>query len=322
MRYFGRRLAHAAFLLFGVSLLSFTFLALAPGEFLGEMRANPQMSRETIEALRAQYGLDRSVPVRYARWVGSVVRGEMGYSFAYNMPASTLLRGRIRNTLLLTVIATALAWLIAIPVGVWASVAKGRWSQRFFGGGTSTLLALPDLMVALMLLMFAVHSRRLPAGGMTSPGFAGLTWSGKLADLAAHMALPVLAIVISTLPMLVRHVRSSMMEVLQAPFIQAARYHGLGQGKILFGYCLRAAANPLISLLGLSLAALLSASLLVEIVMGWPGLGPLLLEAVQAHDVHVVIGATLCSTLFLVGGNLVGDILLYAADPRIREGRA
>jgi peptide/nickel transport system permease protein len=132
------------------------------------------------------------------------------------------------------------------------------------------------------------------------------------------MALPVTALVLSSLPILIRHVRSSVVEVLGAPFLRAAEGHGIPRRRLLYRYALRAAANPLISLFGFSIGALLSGSLLVEVVMSWPGIGPLLLEAILSRDLYVVIGAVLLSTIFLVSGNLLADLLLYWADPRIR----
>jgi peptide/nickel transport system permease protein len=140
----------------------------------------------------------------------------------------------------------------------------------------------------------------------------------KLRDITLHMTLPVAALVLANLPMLVRYVRASVAEVLDAPFLRAAAGHGLPEHKLLLGYALRAAANPLISLFGFSVGTLLSGSLLVEVVMSWPGLGPLLLESILARDFCVVIGGVLLSMVFLIAGNLFADILLYWADPRIR----
>jgi len=320
MRYLVRRLLHAVLVLWGVSVLSFLFSEMAPGDYLAEMRMMPQISKETIAAQRAQYGLDRPLPIKYARWLKSVARGDLGYSFAYNMPARKLLGVRARNTLMLTCTAVLLSWLFAIPLGVWAAHHQRGWAGRVFGAGTSVLLAIPDLLLALVFLMVAVRTRLLPPGGMVSVNFAELTPLGKLQDLTAHMLLPVVVIVLGTLPMLVRHVRAAMLEVLDAAFIRAARGHGLPERWVLFRYALPAAANPLISLFGFSVATLLSASLLVEVIMSWPGLGPMLLEAIFARDLYLVIGAVVLSTLFLVAGNLVADLLLYAADPRIRTG--
>jgi peptide/nickel transport system permease protein len=155
-----------------------------------------------------------------------------------------------------------------------------------------------------------------------SLGFADLGPWEKTKDVIAHFLLPVTALTLVNLPVLVRHVRASVVEVLGAPFIQAARAIGVPERRLLFHHALRVAANPLISLLGLSVAALLSASLVVETIMSWPGLGPLLLEAVVARDLHLVVGAVTCSTVLLIAGNLLADGLLFLVDPRIRPGQA
>lgn len=320
MRFFARRLLHGLFLLFGVSVLSFLFVSLAPGSFLDEMRLSPQISLETVAALRAQYGLDRPLPVRYARWVRSVLRGDMGFSFAYNSPAAPLLRVRARNTLVLTGSATLLAWAIAIPVGMWAAARKGRGFDQLTTTSTAALLAVPDLLLALSLLLLAVRTGWFPTGGMVSLNFEALRFGAKVKDLATHLTLPVVTLVVGTLPVLVKHVRAAMIEVLDSTFLRAARGHGIPRQRLLFRYALPAGANPLISLFGFSVGTLLSTSLLVEVVMSWPGLGPLLLEAILARDLYLVIGAVMFSTVFLVAGNLLADMLLYASDSRIRTG--
>ncbi|HWQ52476.1 MAG TPA: ABC transporter permease [Bryobacteraceae bacterium] len=307
-----RRLAHAALVLFGVSVLSFAFLELAPGDYLSEMRLDPRIAPETVAALRARHGLDQPLPVKYARWVASAARGDLGFSFAYNTPAAPLVWTRARNTLVLTMAATLAAWLIAIPLGLWFAARRGGWADRAGAAGLAALVSIPDLLLALLLLMFAVRTRALPAGGMFTPGEAGIL------DLAAHMLLPVAALVLGALPVLVRHVRAAVAETLQAPFIEAARAHGIPTVRLLWRHALPAAANPLISLFGFSVGTLLSASLLVEVVMSWPGLGPLLVEAILARDLFVVIDGVLFSAVFLIAGNLLADVLLYVADPRIR----
>lgn len=318
MRYIFRRLIEAAILLLGVSVLTFLFSALAPGNYFDEMRLNPQISPETVASLRAQYQLDRPLPVRYARWASALLRGEMGFSFAYNSPVAPLLAVRARNTLLLTLTATLIAWAIALPLGIWSATCIGRWPDRVVSWATASFLILPDLVLALGLLIVAVRSGWFPTGGLVSAGFETFSTLGKIRDVAMHLALPVAALVLTSLPILVRHVRAAVGEVLDAPFLRAAEGHGIPRRRLLYGYALRAAANPLISLLGFSLGALLSGSLLVEVVMSWPGLGPLLLEAILARDLYVVIGGVLLSTIFLVSGNFLADMLLYWADPRIR----
>jgi len=320
MRYLASRLGHGILLLFGVSVLSFVFFELAPGDYLDEMRLDPRISPETVESLRAQYGLDRPLHERYLAWLASTLRGEMGYSFAYRSPAGPLIWQRARRTLFLSATATALAWLLAVPLGIWWATRRGRRGDGGLGLLSSTLLAVPDILFALCLLLIAVRTGAAPAGGMVSVDFADLGLWARAGDLASHLALPVAALVLGSLPLLVRHVRASMVEVLEAPFIRAARAHGVPGGRLLFRHALPAAANPLLSLFGLSLASLLSGSILIEVVFSWPGLGPLLLEAILARDLHLVVGAVVFSTLFLVGGNLLADVLLYAVDPRIRAG--
>lgn len=256
--------------------------------------------------------------MKYLDWLRSVSRGELGFSLAYNRPVASLLWPRALNTLMLTVPATALAWLLAIPLGAWSASARGRWGDRLCALATTALLAVPEPLLAVGLLLLALRTGAFPTGGRLSDGFADMAAWPQAKDSAAHLFLPVTALVLVNLPILVRHVRASLLDVLSTPFILAARARGVPHGRLLFRDALKAAANPLISLFGLSIAALLSTSLVVELVMGWPGLGPLLLDAIAARDLHVVIGAVLCSTLLLLGGNLLADGLLYFADPRVR----
>ena len=317
--YLAHRAGHAFLLLFGVSVLLFLLFQAAPGDFLSEMRLNAQISPETVTELRVQYGLDQPLPVRYWKWVKSSAKGEFGYSFAYNTPAATLLWPRARNTLLLSVPALMISWLIAVPLGVLFAGWKGRWSDRLFSSGTSTLLALPDVLIALLALLIALKTGMFPVGGMSSVNAQDQSIWGWLRDLGWHMILPTGALVVGSVTIILRHVRASVGEVLESSYMRAAEGHGLSRFKLLFGHALPAAANPLISLFGLSVAVLLSVSLLIEVVMSWPGMGPLLLEAILARDLFVVIGAVMFSTLFLIGGNLLADVLLYAFDPRIRR---
>jgi peptide/nickel transport system permease protein len=318
MRYIARRLLHGLLLLVGVSMLSFLFADLAPGDYFSELRTDPRVSPETIAALRAQSGLDRPLPVRYAAWVASVLRGDFGYSLAYNSPVGPLLWERVRATLLLTGTATLLAWLMAVPLGIWNATARGTWGDSVSQVVLSFLLAIPDLLLAIVFLMLAVQSGYFPTGGMMSPGWPSLSAPEQVLDVAWHLALPVAVLVLGMLPALVRHVRASMAEAIDSPFALSARAQGIPGRRLLFRHLLPAAANPLLSLFGFSLGTLLSASLLIEVVMGWPGLGPLFLEAIMARDFALVLAVVMLSASFLVVGNLLADILLYRMDPRIR----
>ena len=318
MRYLGRRLADSLFLLVVVSLLSYAFAQLAPGDYFSELRTDPRISAETVAGLRAQAGLDRPFPVKYASWVRSVIKGDFGYSLAYNSPVAPLLGQRIRGTLLLTGTATFLAWLLAVPLGIWNATVRGTWRDRLTQVILSVLLTVPELLLAIVLLVLAAESGWFPAGGMLSAGFSEMAGWARFRDLAWHLALPVAVLVLGMLPVLVRHVRASMLETIDSPFALSARAHGIPRRRLLFRHLLPAAMNPLISLFGFSLGTLLSASLLVEVVMGWPGLGPLFLEAILARDFALVLAVVMCSAMFLVAANLVADLLLYRLDPRIR----
>lgn len=321
MRYLGRRLAHAFLVLLGASVLSFVLAEAAPGEFIDELRLVPGVSDATLAGLRERYALDASLPEKYLRWLRSIGRGELGFSLAYEGPVGPLLWPRARNTLLLTIPATALAWLLAVPIGAWAASGRGGRLDRIVAGTTTTLLSLPEVLVGLLLLLIALRTGWFPAGGMVSPGYAELDSRAKMLDAASHVVLPITALTLAILPVIVRHVRASLIDVLETSFIHAARAQGIPERRVLFRHALRAAANPLISLLGLSVAGLLSASLVIETILSWPGLGPLMIEAVGARDLHLVVGVVTCSTALLVAGTLLADALLYFADPRVRAER-
>jgi len=313
-----RRAAHAVLLLIFVTAISFVMLELAPGDFASEMRMNPQISSETIDAVRERYGLDRPLPVRYARWIAAAARGDFGFSFAYNVPASSLLWVRARNTLIIAVPAMAIAWTIALLLGAWTAHRKGGWIDRTAGGVTSALLGVPDVLLALGALALAAATGWFPTGGLQSGRVSDGSTVAAAIDLAWHAALPVLVLVLASVPALLRHVRAGFVEVLDAPALRAARGHGIAPRRLLVRHALPLAANPFISLAGFSVATLLSGSLLVEVVLSWPGLGPLLIDAIFARDVHVVIGAVVLSTALLACANLLADLALVVVDPRIR----
>jgi peptide/nickel transport system permease protein len=295
---------------------------MAPGSFFDELRLNPQISPETLANLQAQYGLNQPLGIRYARWMLSAAHGDFGYSLAYNAPVGTLLWGRARNTLLLTSAATLLTWITALPLGLITASCRRKVFDRMITVASSFLLSIPEIVFAIALLAFAVRTRIVPVGGMASLGFDDLSGWEKLRDIALHLLLPVSILVLGGVAVVERHVRASVAEVLNAPCIQAARGLGISRTRLLFRHVLPLAANPAISLFGFSLAGLLGGSLLVEVVTGWPGLGPLILDATFSRDLYVVIAAVMLSAVFMVAGNFIADLLLFACDPRIRAGEA
>jgi len=296
-RFLLRRMIHTLLLLLSVSGGSFLLLELAPGNFLTEAKLNPQLSPQTLAALHDRLGLDRSLPERYLYWLKSATQGDFGISFAYNMPVSVLIWPRMRSTLLLTATSLGLAWSIALPLGVWAAARKGSSLDRLLVLLTSGLLSIPELVLACGLLIVAAKTAWLRIGGL---------------PLAVCVLAP------ASLPLLLRHIRAGVLTASGASYVRAARAHGISEGRLWFRHVLPAASHSLISLFGLSVAGLLSSSLLVEVVVGWPGLGPLFLEAVAARDFYIVAGVVFLSANFLAVGNLLADLLLYYGDPRIR----
>jgi len=301
MMYVLQRFLRSVLLLWGLSFLCFLFTEMAPGSFFDEMRLNPQISPETIASLRTRYGLDRPLGVRYARWTIAAIHGDLGYSIAYNTPVTPLL---------------------GVPLGLLTGSARGKFADKLATPTSSFLLAVPEIVLAVGILALVVRWRFVPAGGMMSLGFEDLSPWQKIRDIAVHMLVPGLILVLGGVAVVERHVRASVLEVLNMPYIQAARGLGIGRVRLLFLHVLPVAANPAISLFGFSIAALLGGSLVVEVVTAWPGLGPLILEATLSRDLYLVIGAVLLSAVFMIAGNLIADLILVASDPRIRAGES
>jgi peptide/nickel transport system permease protein len=300
------------------SILSFTLASIAPGDYFEDMRVNSAITPETLDKLKAHYGLDRPIQERYLQWISSIPRSQWGFSFAYNSPAAPILLSRSRNTLLLTGVATCFAWLTALAWGGWAAMHQGGILDYLATITSAFLLATPEVVLALCLLFFAVRTGYFPVGGLTSdPTPVSGIWT-YIWDLVDHLMLPAIALAAGSLPLLLSHVRDAISEALRSPFIEAAVSYGLSPVRILVRHALPAAANPLITLFGTSIGMLISSSLLTEAVFGWPGLGQLMLEAVEARDFFLVVDSAMLSTAFFLLGTLVADILLYLADPRIR----
>lgn len=312
------RVAQAVVLLAIVSIIAFAFAALTPGAFTDEMRMNPQISAETLRSLTARYGLDRPLPARYAAWVRATVAGDLGVSITYGVPVAALFWPRACATLLLAAVATAAAWLLAVPLAVGSAMRRGRMTDRLTMMLTSLPLASSDLLIGLAVLWIGVQSALVPTGGMTSVGFETMRAAGRWRDVVWHLLMPATALTIILLPPIFRQVRAALVDALESPHVDAARAHGLSPATLLCAYVLPLAANAQISIVGLSLAGLLSASLVIEVVMSWPGLGPLLLEATLARDHDVVVGIVLASAVMVWLGNTVADILLALFDPRVR----
>ena len=313
-----RRLSQSAIVLLAVSMCAFGLAELAPGDPFTAEQLDSSFSEATFERLRQRAGLEDPLPIRYGRWLASVARGELGISIAHGRPVVDLLLPRLAATLTLTVLASTAAWLLALGLGAWGARRPDGLIDRAGMSLVSTLQATPELLLALLAAALALRLG-LPVSGMASLDADSYGTVGRLVDRLRHLFLPVSVLTLASLPPLLRHTRAAMEEAFHSSHVLAARARGLSEQRVFLGYVLPLAANPLISLFGISFGALVSGSLVVEVVLGWPGVGPLMLEAVFARDLHVIVAGTLCAGAFLLAGNTVADLALHRLDPRLES---
>jgi peptide/nickel transport system permease protein len=318
LRHIVHRLLNLIPMLLGITLISFIIIQLSPGDFLAEMRLNPIVSQQTVDQMRANFGLDQPLHVQYLRWLWNALRLDFGYSFAFQVPVMWLIGSRLANTLLLNVVALAVAWLIAIPLGIHAARRQYSWSDNALSLGAYFGISTPTFLSCLFLLYWAFKTGWLPIGGMTSIDHEFLPWWGKILDIAHHMVIPVLVLGVLSVAGLMRQMRANLLEVLRQDYVRTARSKGLDEPTVINKHAVRNAINPLITLFGFELGGLLGGSAILENVIGWPGLGRLIVEATIQKDLYVVMAALVIGSVTLVVGNLIADILLAYADPRIR----
>lgn len=318
IKYIARRLLQIIPILLAITILSFAIMQIAPGNYLDTLRGQPTISPQTIEQLTRDFGLDQPWYVQYWRWLTNAMQGDFGYSFTYKIPIFTLIGQRLYYTFWLSFWAMLLAWLTAIPLGVYAATHRNSWADRIVSLLSYTQTALPGFFVALLALILAARTGWFPLGGATSVNYDTLDAFGKIKDTSWHMILPVLVLGSRGIGGLLRQMRGNTLEVLSEQYIVAARARGLSEKMVLWKHAVRNSINPLITLFGFELSGLLAGAALVENVIAWPGLGRLLLEAVQTRDIYVAMGSFVMGTILLVVGNLVADILLAVTDPRIR----
>jgi peptide/nickel transport system permease protein len=318
--YILKRLLQAILTLFLASALSFAIVQLAPGDYLDTLRDNPTISPERIKELQQQFGLDQPAIVQYWRWLVRVVtRFDFGTSFAYFRPVKDLLIERIPATLLLAIASIIVTWTIAIPLGIVSAVKQNSPIDRFLRVISYLGQGFPSFIIALLLLIVAQNlSPLFPVGGMTSIDREDFSFVGKILDLAWHMILPTIALSITSFAGLQRLTRGQLLDVLRQDYIQTARAKGLPENRVIYVHALRNAINPLITLLGFEFASLLGGAFIAEYFFNWPGLGRLILQAVQAQDLYLVMASLMMGAVMLIVGNLLADLLLKAVDPRIR----
>ncbi len=318
--YVVKRILQALLTLLLASALSFVIIQLAPGDYLDTLKENPKISPERIEQLRRQFGLDKSWFEQYFLWLWQIVtRGNFGTSFVYQRSVASLLWERVPATLLLAISSLVVTWAIAIPLGIVGAVNQNRWSDRLLQVMSYAGQGFPSFITALLLLILAQNTSPLfPVGDMTSIDHDELVPLGKMIDIAWHMILPTIALSITSFAGLQRITRGELLDVLRQDYIQTARAKGLPENKVIYIHALRNAINPLITLLGFEFASLLSGAFIAEFFFNWPGLGRLILQAVQAQDLYLVMASLMMGAVMLIVGNLLADLLLKVVDPRIK----
>jgi ABC-type dipeptide/oligopeptide/nickel transport system permease component len=311
--YVARRLLLALPVLFGVSLLVFAVLHMAPGDPAAIM-LGAQATREDVERLQRDLGLDRPLPVQYARWMGHVLRGDLGRSIPLGREVLPEVLLRFRATLILTLGALVIAVAVGVPAGIISATRQHTWLDRLGMGVAVTGVSLPVFWTGIMLIIvFALSLRWFPSAGMVSP-----YGSGGLSDLLWHLVLPAVTLGTASAAALARLTRSSVLEIVRQDYVRSARAKGLGERLVITRHVLKNAINPIITVLGLQVGYLLGGAILTETVFSWPGLGSMMVRAIQARDYPLVQGGVLLIATTFVLVNLVVDLLYAVFDPRIR----
>jgi peptide/nickel transport system permease protein len=308
----------------GATILVFLVIQAAPGDFLDARKLDPRTTPATIERLERQFGLDKSLPEQYVRWLGNFLRGDLGVSFDSNVPVWDLIAPRIGNSALLVFGELFFLYLIAVPIGIYGAVRQYSLGDKaisllsyFFIGFPSFFLAL-IIIYGLVTYKLQTGNLLLPVGGMTSENHDSLGFVGKILDVLWHALAPMLALLIGDIAGLSRTFRAQMLEFLNQDFVRTARAKGLSERTVIYKHTLRNALTPFIAGIGGLLPAILGGAGFVEVVFNWPGLTPVFLDALNSQDIYVNLSVAAVSLVLLVVGNLVSDFLLAAVDPRIR----
>jgi peptide/nickel transport system permease protein len=278
------------------------------------------VSAPALEAMKHRFGLDQPWWVQYLLYLKNIfLHLDFGESFSRHLPVFTVLKSSLANTLLLASAAALVTWGLAIPLGVLAAVRQYGWADRSLSFFAFLSLSVPEVLSGLLFLWFAARTGWFPIGGMRSLDFDVFTPLQKLGDLMRHLLLPALVVGLIPLAGRMRQMRANLLDQLQLDYVTTARAKGLPERAVVLRHALRNALNPLITLFGFTLGALVSGSFVAETIFSWPGLGSLTLEALQAQDQYLVMGSVLMASAVLIAGNLVADVLLVIADPRIRH---
>jgi peptide/nickel transport system permease protein len=323
--FLARRLLGAIPLVLGIATVVFFVLSLAPGDPVSRY-AGPNVTAEALDQIRTNLGLDRPVHERYVLWVGAMVRGDFGISFARGEPVRDVIAQFLPNTLVLSACAILIAFLAGILIGVIQAVRQNTLTDNTLSFVSLFFYSMPSFWLALMLiLIFSLGARNawqwpiwFPASGMTSTDYPFMTPGAQFRDRVMHLVLPTASLALVLAAGIARYTRGSMLEVVRQDYIRTARAKGLSGGRIVFRHALRNALIPVVTLFGLYLPVLFSGTVFIETVFAWPGMGKLVVDAIGQRDYPVVMAGAFIFAVMVVIGNLVADLLYSLVDPRIR----
>ncbi len=324
INYFIRRVGYMMVTLLIVAILGFVIIELPPGSFvetevLRLEKAGGSMSTEQVKALYRRYGLDQPEYVRFWIWISGFVRGDFGQSFAYNLPVGQLLWARLGFTIVISVLTLIFSWVVAIAAGVYSATHRYTIPDYIITVLQFIGLAVPNFLLALILMMFAQRVLNMQVGGLYSAAYENAPFSfAKFLDLLNHLWIPVVVIGASGTAWLSRVMRANLLDVLNMQYVQTARAKGLNEGVVVWKHAVRNAIHPLIMVLGGSLPGIISGETVVAIVLNMPTTGPLYFQALLNKDMYLAGTFLMFLAMLLLVGNLAADMLLAWVDPRIR----
>jgi peptide/nickel transport system permease protein len=318
-RFFLRRLLFAIVLIALTSSSALLLARLAPGDVTSQL--GPFASSVEVENTRVRFNLDRGPLSQWWLWVNRAVRFDFGDSFLYGRPVAPLVARAAANTALLGIAALVTATIAGLSLGVFTGARSGALPM-FVRGASLVCVSLPPLVTSLAFVFLAARTGWLPAGGMVSSAASDPSWSSWAIDVLWHLPLPMLALALPMAATFERLQSQAMSETVHQPFVLAAIARGVPPGRVLIRHAWPASVRPICAVYGLAIGVLLSGSFIVEYVTAWPGLGRLTFEALRARDVYLVAACAATGAAFLALGTMAGDLLLAAADPRIRQESA
>jgi peptide/nickel transport system permease protein len=324
LSYIGRRIVLAIFTVWAVSVLAFAIIQLPPGDYITSYIAQMAstgsiVSEQEAENLRIQYGLDQPIYVQYYKWMAQIARGSFGMSMEWRRPVLEVIGDRLWLTIAVSLAAVFLTWILSLPIGIYSAVRQYSVGDYVFTFVGFIGLAVPNFLLALVILYFGFVLFDANIGGLFSTEYQDAPWTpGKMWDLLKHLPVPALILGLSGTAQQVRILRANLLDELRKPYVVTARAKGLTELKVILKYPVRVALNPFISTLGYVFPYLVSGSIIVSVVLSLPTVGPLLLKALIAQDMFLAGTIVLLLGIMTVIGTLISDILLVLIDPRIQ----